>query len=355
MLKKSISVILAALMLMSMLTITAFAGVNSFSVNVENGYAERMVFDDDGEEDWVVITSGLAGETIYITPDTTPDGKYFAGIEVNGVYEDSSTFEMPAKNVTVKCVFKDQAPYSIDLTGDGKFVGKEADRSILTSIIHYAELTGAINSVSDGYDVNGDGRGEFTYNAAYASGPMFKRSTRTNLTGIYSMVLYKSGLKYNLVFKYGNPSINIKSKSVKAGKSFALKVNNGTVKKWTSNKSKVAGVTKNGVVVGFRKGKATITALTYSGKKLTCKVKVTTNPKLNKKKVTVKVKRSVKVKLTGKASAVKNVYYNTKFAKITSKPTASKLVVKGLKIGKTTLKIKVNGSYIIKLKVVVKK
>ncbi len=355
MLKKSISFILAALMLMSMLSITAFAAVNSFSVTVENGYAERMVFDDDGEEDWIVITSGLAGETIYITPDTTPDGKYFAGIEVNGVYEDSSTFEMPAKDVTVKCVFKDQGVYNIDLTGDGKFVGKDADRGVLTSIIHYAEMAGEINSVSDGWDMNGDGRGDFTYNSAYVNGPMFKRASKTSLSGNHLLNLKQSGLQYNLVFKFGSPSLNIKSKSIKAGNSFALKVNNGTVKKWTTNKSTVAGVTKSGVVYGFRKGKATITALTYSGKKLTCKVNVTTNPKLNKKKVTVKAKHSVKVKLTGKTSAVKNVYYNTKYAKITSKTTATTLVVKGLQKGKTTLKIKVNGSYIIRLKVVVKK
>ncbi len=355
MLKKSISVILATLMLMSVLSITAFATGNFFSVIVENGYAEKAVFDDDGEEDWVAATTALAGDTIIITPDTTPEGKYFAGIEVNGVYEDSSTFEMPAEDVTVKCVFKNQGVYNIDLTGDGKFVGKDADRSILTSIIHYADVTGAIKSVSDGWDVNGDGRGDFTYNSAYVNGPMFKRAPKTNLTGIYSMVLYKSGLKYNLVFKLGSPSLNIKSKSIKAGNSFALKVNNGTVKKWTTNKSTVAGVTKSGVVYGFRKGKATITALTYSGKKLTCKVNVTTNPKLNKKKVTVKAKHSVKVKMTGKVSAVKNVYYNTKYAKITSKTTAKMLVVKGLQKGKTTLKIKVNGSYIIRLKVVVKK
>ena len=43
---------------------------------------------------------------------------------------------------------------------------------------------------------------------------------------------------------------------------------------WTTNKKKVAIVSPNGVVTGLRKGKATITATTWNGKKVTCKVTV---------------------------------------------------------------------------------
>jgi hypothetical protein len=59
------------------------------------------------------------------------------------------------------------------------------------------------------------------------------------------------------------------------------------------------------------------------------------------------------VKITGKASGVKNSYTNTKYAKITSKKTASAIRVRGLKKGSSTLKIKVNG-VTLKLKVKVK-
>ena len=139
---------------------------------------------------------------------------------------------------------------------------------------------------------------------------------------------------------------------LKAGKTVTLKVTGGTVKKWTSSNSKIATV-KSGKVTALKKGAVTITATLKTGKKLTCKVTVTTSPKLSKKTVTVKKNKTVSVKITGKAKAVKNVYTNTKIAKITSKNTAATLKIKGLKKGSTTLKVKVNG-VVLKLKVKVK-
>ena len=63
--------------------------------------------------------------------------------------------------------------------------------------------------------------------------------------------------------------------------------------------------------------------------------------------------KKVTVKIKGKSALVKNVYKNTKIAKVVSKKTAKKIKIKGLKKGKTTLKIKVNG-VTLKLKVKVK-
>ena len=63
--------------------------------------------------------------------------------------------------------------------------------------------------------------------------------------------------------------------------------------------------------------------------------------------------KKVTVKITGKARSVKNVYKNTAVAKVTSAKTASKIRVKGLKKGQTTIKIRVNGVWL-KLKVNVK-
>lgn len=81
--------------------------------------------------------------------------------------------------------------------------------------------------------------------------------------------------------------------------------------------------------------------------------KVASKPRLSKKSVKVKKGKTVKVKIIGKTPGTKITYKNTKYAKITSKRTASVLKVKGLKKGKTTLKIKVNG-VTLKLKVTVK-
>lgn len=148
------------------------------------------------------------------------------------------------------------------------------------------------------------------------------------------------------------PNINKTKASVKAGGTVALKVTDGTVKTWSTSNKKVATVS-NGKVTGLKKGTATITAALTTGKKLTCKVTVTTSPKLSKSSVSVKKGKTVSVKITGKALTVKNVYTNTKYAKVTSKNTATTIKVKGLKKGSTTLKIKVNG-VMLKLKVKVK-
>ena len=112
-------------------------------------------------------------------------------------------------------------------------------------------------------------------------------------------------------------------------------------------------VDANGKITALKKGSATVTATLQNGKKLSCKVSVKTSPKLSKKSITVKRNKTATVKITGKAKTVRNTYKNTKKAKIISKSSASKIKVKGLKKGKTTLKIKVNGVSL-KLKVRVK-
>ncbi len=140
--------------------------------------------------------------------------------------------------------------------------------------------------------------------------------------------------------------------SLKAGKTCSLKVSGGAVKSWSVSNKKVASV-KNGKITALKKGSATVTATLTNGKKLSCKVSVKTSPKLSKKSITVKRNKTATVKITGKAKTVRNTYKNTKKAKIISKSSASKIKVKGLKKGKTTLKIKVNGVSL-KLKVRVK-
>ena len=149
------------------------------------------------------------------------------------------------------------------------------------------------------------------------------------------------------------PKLKKSSVSLKAGQISTITVQNKGNNKVTykSSNSKVAAV-KNGKVTALKKGKANIT-VTVGKTKLTYKVSVTTSPKLSKKSVSVKKGKTVTVKIKGKASGVNNKYTNTKYAKIKSKRSATKLKIKGLKKGKTTLKIKVNG-VALKLKVKVK-
>lgn len=91
-----------------------------------------------------------------------------------------------------------------------------------------------------------------------------------------------------------------------------------------------------------------------TGKKLTCKVTVTTTPKLSKTTVNVKKGNIAVVKISGKVSTINNKYTNTSVAKITSKTNDVTLKIKGLKKGTTIIKIKVNGVKTLNLKVNVK-
>lgn len=180
-----------------------------------------------------------------------------------------------------------------------------------------------------------------------------------------------AGAKYAMnngaVLITGTVSLNKKSVSLKAGKVFKLTKKNyyGSYSFKSSNK-KIATVDKDGKVVALKKGTATIT---FTAKKaggdikLTCKVKVTSNPtiKIGKKKFkkstrySIKKGKSLTVKITGKASTVKNTYKtsNKKIAKITSKKTAAKVKIKAYKKkGKATITLVVNGvTFKIKVKV----
>lgn len=64
--------------------------------------------------------------------------------------------------------------------------------------------------------------------------------------------------------------------------------------------------------------------------------------------------KTATVKLTGKVANKNNKYYNTKVAKIVSMANTTSIKVKALKKGTTTLKIRVNGVNVLRLKVKVK-
>lgn len=103
---------------------------------------------------------------------------------------------------------------------------------------------------------------------------------------------------------------------------------NGTVE-WSSSKKSVATV-KNGVVVGIKKGKATITATdSGTGKKYKCKVTVK-NTSISEKSASIKIGESQKLKVIG-TDVVKWTSSNKKVA------TVSDGTVKGIGEGKTTI------------------
>lgn len=150
------------------------------------------------------------------------------------------------------------------------------------------------------------------------------------------------------------PKISSTKVTLKSAQTKILKVTNGTVKTWSTSSKKIATVSK-GKVVALTKGRVRITATLTNGKKLTCYVTVTTSPKLSRTTLNLKKGKTATVKLTGKVANINNKYYNySKVAKIVSKANATSIKVKALKKGTTTLKIRVNGVNVLRLKVKVK-
>ena len=73
--------------------------------------------------------------------------------------------------------------------------------------------------------------------------------------------------------KVSNPSLKVKSATVKVGKKYTIKVNGSGKFIFKSSNKKIASVTSKGVVKGVKKGSAVIT-VTANGKKLKFKVVV---------------------------------------------------------------------------------
>lgn len=159
---------------------------------------------------------------------------------------------------------------------------------------------------------------------------------------------------------YGHKSTRIpySKYTLKSGATSAIKVYNGQVKQWKSSNSKIAKINSKGVVTCLNKGSSTVTAVLANGKKLTCKVYVTTAPKLSKTNVVVKKGKSAKITVIGKVPSIKTKFKNTKIAKIYTCNCSCKcsdtLTVVGFKKGKTTIKVNINGVKTVKLNVTVK-
>lgn len=178
-----------------------------------------------------------------------------------------------------------------------------------------------------------------------------------NMDAVYSLI-NKTNLHYNFtVVKIAQEKLSATNVSLKSGATKTIKVLNGKVKSYKVTNNKVAKVNSKGVVTALNKGKTTVIVTLKDGNKLNCKVNVTTAPKLSKPTVNVKVGKIVKVKALGKAKnialkwTVSNKNVNTSIAK---KISASVLNIKGVKKGKTTIKVKVNNVKTLTLKVNVK-
>lgn len=120
-----------------------------------------------------------------------------------------------------------------------------------------------------------------------------KKSTihKTGLKKRECMMCYATQTKKTAKVK---PYVKFTKKTVKlkVSKTYKLKIKyakGDSVKKWKSSNKRVATVSKKGKVKAKRKGTAKITVIMRSGKKATCKIKVSRKKKASKKKTVATV------------------------------------------------------------------
>lgn len=168
--------------------------------------------------------------------------------------------------------------------------------------------------------------------------------------------------KYGVNATYSVASSSKKSTEMYTGACFTMFVDGKKATEWKSSNSKVVKISTNGKVAVLKKGKVNLTCKLNNGKKLKLKTSVTWNPYLCKKdkygydlvkSITLFKNQTKSLMIYGKALGYNISYKNAKCAKVVSKKSSYTLKVKGVKVGKGTIRIKVNGVKL-KLKVVVK-
>ncbi len=196
----------------------------------------------------------------------------------------------------------------------------------------------------------------------YKSGPPFCEIYDYEGGRLYSIEkAYENGVigskELKLISKYLGDSFKLNKVKTTPGDidAGALVYSLAGNKPKSSDKS-VLRIGKKGELIGLRKGTATVTALSNSGKKHSLSVTVTRDPRLmryNKvvKTVNVRKGKSLKVRVDGLVTSMKMSFKNTKTAKITREKEVDYIAVRGLRCGKTTLKVRLNGSVELKLKV----
>lgn len=138
--------------------------------------------------------------------------------------------------------------------------------------------------------------------------------------------------------------------NLKAGNVWNIKVNNANKVNWYSSNNKVARV-QNGKVTALNKGKVNITAKISGTYTLKCMLNVVTSPTVSKSTVSVKKGKSAYININGKAKSIDNKYTNSKYAKITSKKNATKVCIKGIKKGVSFIRVKINDTKLVSVKV----
>lgn len=340
-LKKSIAVFIAALMLVSVMTVAGVAAAteNQLKVNVTSNLtsAKDLVYDVSVDKT-VTVTYKLTTDLAIVNSEgeLTYDSSVLA----------LKSFTLPnVSNSTVNTEPVNTVKFNHTIAeGEAKFA-KGADLVVAEFDVVKAGETTVDLQVAE---LNAEGEGA-NFNELVSDSKAV--SDKFSVTSALSASKAQA-----------DPKLSKTSVKLAAGKTYKIKVQNTTAKAtYSSNKKSVATVSDSGKVTALKKGDAVIT-VKVAGKNLKFKVKVTSSPKLKvgkknfKAKTTYSVNKNstLKVKITGKAAAVNNKYKTSKksVAKVVSNTKATTVKIKGLKKGNAKITLTVNKvKFTIKVKV----
>ncbi len=156
---------------------------------------------------------------------------------------------------------------------------------------------------------------------------------RRKFFSLVTVLMLLIGILGSIPVSAADVSLSTSKKTIYTGSFFQLKLKNAkNAVVWKSNKETVAQVLPSGIVVGLKKGKATITA-TYDGIAYGCTVTVK-DPSVNKTKATMRVDDTLRLKMKG-ANPVSWSSSNKKVATVDDGG-----LVKALMVGTTKITVK---------------
>lgn len=335
--KKLISIIFILSMLFA-ICIFPISAVESSSLDKTDNSVEQAIIDANGKP--------------------VPVAVYFTDVDIDAVEE--KTIEKVQGTVSQEIIdiaFNDGSVTTLSQT--------EANRQMNYLVKTENEIIADMNKVSTEQKFNAVFKtdkpeifstGTYTPNVnAYLSAEQIETANKSSVVTMIRCASPNSTEKQSAPVRVSKiPYLVNAPKTLKAGAVWTIKISDGSSAKWSSSNKNVAVVNK-GKITALSKGSTVIKAEFSTGIILKYTVKVTTSPTVQKSSVTVKKGKTTSVKITGKASSVNNKYANTSRAKILSKVSSATLKIKGVKVGTTTLRVRVNGVKTLSIRVKVKK
>lgn len=351
-LKKSLAVLLAALMLASLFSVAAYAVEQTDAADaVEAGYARidinSNIAPSSSKTYKVAIQDSVKIDFVLKTDVSVEDSQGVLTYDHNALQLVS--FELPnLANPVVNTELVDKVIFnSSSANGSAAFKTGAALASAEFKLLAEGATKVELNLEELNGSKDGAETAIVTNGAVVDSASTFDTATSEAATDPTQAPTTPAKV-----------ALNKTSLSLKSGKTAALKVTGTTAKAaFKSSKKSIATVSSNGKVTALKKGSATITA-TVAGKTLKCTVKVTSSPKIKvagkkfsaKKTYAVKKGKTLKIKVTGKAKAVKNKLTYSKKGVIKASGTTT-VKVKAKKKGSVKLTLKVNNSSTFRIKI----